>query len=67
MFTQSIKFYTSYCHSILYILKITDIWINVIDQIDKKLMVAPLSKFYGKIWFVFCLKIGKRFFLEVLF
>ena len=28
-------------------------------------MVAPFSKFYGKIWVDFCLNTGKRFFLEV--
>ena len=32
-----------------------------------KWMVAPLSKFYGKIWVGFCLDTGKRFFLEVSF
>ena len=30
-------------------------------------MVAPLNKFYGKIWFGFCLDTGKHFFLEVFF
>ena len=28
-------------------------------------MVAPFSKFYGKLWVGFCLNTGKRFFLEV--
>ena len=28
-------------------------------------MVAPFSKFYGKIWAGFCLNTEKRFFLEV--
>ena len=27
-------------------------------------MVAPFSKFYGKIWVSFCLNTGKHFFLE---
>ena len=30
-------------------------------------MVAPSSKFYGKIWVGFCLNTEKRFFLEVSF
>ena len=30
-------------------------------------MVAPFSKFYGKVWVGFCLNIEKRFFLEVSF
>ena len=30
-------------------------------------MVAPFSKFYGKIWVGFCLKTRKGFFLEVSF
>ena len=30
-------------------------------------MVAPFSKFYGKICVVFCLNTGKRFFLEAFF
>ena len=30
-------------------------------------MVAPFSKFYGKIWVSFCLNTGKRFFIEVSF
>ena len=30
-------------------------------------MVAPFSKFYGKIWVSFYLNTGKRFFLEVSF
>ena len=34
---------------------------------SKKWMVAPFSKFYGKIWVSFCLNTGKHFFLEVLF
>ena len=32
-----------------------------------KRMIAPFSKFYGKILADFCLNIGKRFFLEVSF
>ena len=39
-----------------------------IHQIDREWkMVAPLSKFYGKIWGGFSLNTGKHFFLEVLF
>ena len=30
-------------------------------------MVAPFSRFYGKIWVGFCLNTGKRFFIEVSF
>ena len=69
MFTQSIKFYTF--HYQYRCLK------NVIHQIDKKnkknkqkkkkWMVAPFSKFYGKILVSFYLNTGKRFFLEVSF
>ena len=52
---------------ILYILlsrmKSTDVWkMWLIKQ-----MVAPSSKFYGKIWVGFCLNTGKHFFLEVSF
>ena len=34
---------------------------------QQKWMVAPSSRFYGKIWVGFCLNIGKRFLLEVSF
>ena len=56
MFTQSIKFYRLHYH-----LK------NVIHRIDSKMNVAPVSKFYAKIWVGFCLNTGKHFFLEVSF
>ena len=36
-------------------------------QLDKKTMMAPFSKFYGKTWVGFCVNIGKHFFLEVSF
>ena len=40
---------------------------KVIHQIDsKKWIVAPFSKFYGRIWVGFCLNTGNNFFLEVL-
>ena len=58
MFTQSVKFYTFYCH----ILKSIDVWNNLIHQTDRKWTVAPFSKFYGRIWVGFCLTTGKRFF-----
>ena len=41
---------------------------NVTHQVDtKNEMVAPFSKFYGKIWVGFCFNTGKRFFSEVSF
>ena len=52
MFTQSIKFCLKKCDSL---------------NRQQKWMVAPFSKFYGKIWVSFCLNTGKRFFLEVSF
>ena len=34
---------------------------KVTYQIDRKLIVAPFSRFYGKVWVNFCLNTGKRF------
>ena len=34
---------------------------------QQKRIVAPFSRFYGKIWVGFCLNTGRRFFLEVSF
>ena len=39
----------------------------MIHQLDRKRTIAFLNKFYGKIWIGFCLKTGKRFFIEILF
>ena len=58
MFTQWIKF----VHSIIHVR------VKMFEKCDssnrqKKWMVAPFSKFYGKVWVGFCLNTGKRFFL----
>ena len=59
MFTQSIKFYTF--HYQYRCLK------NVIHHIDSKNGWCSFQQVYGKIWVIFCLNTGKRFFLEVSF
>ena len=39
----------------------------IIHQEDTKMMTGSLNKFYGKMWDGFCLNIGKRLLVEVLF
>ena len=40
---------------------------KVIHQVVRNMLVDPLNKFYGKGWNGFCLIIGKRFLVEILF
>ena len=61
-FTQSVKFYTFHYH-VLRVQMLFEKYDSSNRQ--RKWMVAPFSKFYGKIWAGFCLNAGKCFFLEV--